>query len=58
MSALFKLWRKCLRLLIGILAFLLGLAILAVTIDETCSRHETEWARGRTGFVQKIASTK
>ena len=46
------------RVLVGILVLLLGFAILIVMIDETCSRNETEWARGRAGFVQEIASPK
>jgi hypothetical protein len=46
------------RILLGILALLLGLAVLAVVIDESCSRNETEWADQGWRHVEEMVSGK
>ena len=46
------------RIPLSILAFFLGLAILAVQIDEKCSRHESTWTDGGGRHVVEIPSVK
>ena len=43
--------------IVVLLGAVLLLGILAVIIDERCSRHETEWARDQP-VIQEILSAK
>jgi len=46
------------RILVSVLAFLLGMAILAVSIDEMVSRNETEWTDGGGRHITELESVK